>query len=61
MSDTPETTEAQEEGVINFEWLVANVFAIIHFLESKFGPAAVEEIVLVSREIERQMGEEDSQ
>lgn len=60
MSDTPETTDA-EEGVINFKWLVANVFAIIHYLESKFGPAAVEEIVIVSKEIERQMGEEDSQ
>lgn len=58
---TETTSEPTNEGTIDFKWLVANTFAIIHFLEGKFGPQAVEEIVLTSKEIERQMEEDDSQ
>lgn len=68
MESTPDTTstsdldndllnEEQSHEVDTF-WLVANIFAIISLLEEKFGPQAVEQIVMVATAIENSMREE---
>jgi len=59
MELTPDTTEEQTkpEGAheIDTFWLVANIFAIISLLEEKFGPQAVEQVVMVATAIENSM------
>lgn len=56
MEPTPDTTEEQiETQEIDTFWLVANIFAIISLLEEKFGPQAVEQVVMVSTAIENSM------
>ena len=52
--DTNETTE-EENHEVDFFWLVANIFAIISLLEEKFGPTAVEQIVMVATAMENSM------
>lgn len=54
MEPTPDTTEAS----IDLFWLVANIFAIIHLLEDKFGLEAVEKIVTTAGAIEASMRKE---
>lgn len=56
MEPTPDTTEEQlETQEIDSLWLVANIFAIISLLEEKFGPQAVEQVVMVATAIENSM------
>jgi ribosomal protein L7/L12 len=59
MELTPDTTEEQtqpeETKEIDSFWLVANIFAIISLLEEKFGPQAVEQVVMVATAIENSM------
>jgi ribosomal protein L7/L12 len=56
MELTPDTTEEQlETQEIDSFWLVANIFAIISLLEEKFGPQAVEQVVMVATAIENSM------
>jgi hypothetical protein len=59
MELTPDTTEEQtqpeEAKEIDSFWLVANIFAIISLLEEKFGPQAVEQVVMVATAIENSM------
>jgi hypothetical protein len=59
MEPTQDTTKPEEQTPpIDTYWLVANIFAIIHFLEEKFGPQSVEEIVVVATSIEESMRKE---
>lgn len=59
MEPTMDTTKPEEQTPpIDTYWLVANIFAIIHFLEDKFGPKAVEDIVVVATSIEESMRKE---
>lgn len=53
-NSTPETVEQN----VDVFWIVANIFAIIHLLEEKFGAEAVEKIVMVATTIENNMREE---
>jgi ribosomal protein L7/L12 len=56
MEPTPDTTEEQNETQeIDSFWLVANIFAIISLLEEKFGPQAIEQVVMVATAIENSM------
>lgn len=64
MEPTQDTTEAldnasiselEEAHEVDSFWLVANIFAIISLLEEKFGPQAVEQIVMVATAIENSM------
>lgn len=59
MEPTQDTTKPEEQTPpIDTYWLVANIFAIIHFLEEKFGPQSVEDIVVVANSIEESMRKE---
>jgi ribosomal protein L7/L12 len=56
MEPTLDTTEEQNETQeIDSFWLVANIFAIISLLEEKFGPQAIEQVVMVATAIENSM------
>jgi hypothetical protein len=59
MELTPDTTEEQtqpeETHEVDLFWLVANIFAIIALIEEKFGPTAVEQVVMVATAIENSM------
>lgn len=50
-----EVSETEETHEVDSFWLVANIFAIISLLEEKFGPQAVEQIVMVATAIENSM------
>ena len=45
---------------VDVYWIVANIFAIIHLIEEKFGPTAVESIVAVATNIENSMRSEEN-
>jgi ribosomal protein L7/L12 len=45
---------------VDVYWIVANIFAIIHLIEEKFGPTAVESIVAVATNIENSMRAEEN-
>lgn len=55
MEPTPATTDST---AVDMYWLVANIFAIIHLLEDKFGEQAVQQIVTTAGAIEKSMREE---
>lgn len=56
MEPTQDTTETEnEQHEVDSFWLVANIFAIIALLEDKFGPQAVEQVVMVATAIENSM------
>lgn len=62
MDITPDTTnEEQKTEQVDIYWLVANIFSIIHLLEDKFGPQAVEQIVAVATTIEESMRKEQAE
>lgn len=62
MELTPDTTnEEQKTEQVDIYWLVANIFSIIHLLEDKFGPQAVEQIVAVATTIEESMRKEQAE
>lgn len=56
MEPTPDTTS--EHTQIDQFWVVSNIFAIIAFLEDKFTPLAVEQIVAAATSIEEAMRKE---
>ena len=56
MEPTPDTTN--EHTQIDQFWVVSNIFAIIAFLEDKFTPLAVEQIVAAATSIEEAMRKE---
>jgi hypothetical protein len=57
MNENPE----QQKEQIDMYWVVANIFALIYIVEEKFGPQAVEQLVLVASEIEKSMKEENNE
>lgn len=59
-NDTPTDTDADpfESSPVDIYWIVANIFSIIHLIEDKFGPSAVEQIVSVAYNLEKNMREE---
>ena len=57
MEPTPDTTNEEQTQIDQF-WVVANIFAIIAFLEDKFTPLAVEQIVAAATSIEEAMRKE---
>jgi hypothetical protein len=63
MDITPDTTNNEETKTeqVDIYWLVANIFSIIHLLEDKFGPQAVEQIVAVATTIEESMRKEQEE
>lgn len=54
MEQAPDTSKEQAQSIDQF-WVVANIFAIIAFLEDKFTPLAVEQIVAAATSIEEAM------
>lgn len=54
--NTPETESSQPE--VDMYWLVANIFALIHIIEDKFGAETVEYLVQTATLLERAMREE---
>lgn len=59
MEQAPDTTDTQTQTEqVDIYWVVANIFSIIHLLEDKFGPQAVEQIVAVASTIESSMRKE---
>jgi hypothetical protein len=62
MEPTADTTKPEEQTPpIDTYWLVANIFAIIHYLEDKFGPQSLEQIVAVATSIEESMRKESEE
>lgn len=57
MEPTPDTTKEETTQIDQF-WVVSNIFAIIAFLEDKFTPLAVEQIVAAATSIEEAMRKE---
>lgn len=56
MPDTnPDTNETQ----VDTFWIVANIFAIIHIIEDKFGIETVERLVAAATAIEAEMRKEN--
>lgn len=51
-------TNKEEATTIDQFWVVSNIFAIIAFLEDKFTPLAVEQIVSAATSIEEAMRKE---
>lgn len=59
MEQTPDTTNTEKQTEqVDIYWVVANIFSIIHLLEDKFGPQAVEQVVTVASTIEASMRKE---
>lgn len=56
MEQAPDTNK--EKTTIDQFWIVANIFSIIAFLEDKFTPLAVEQIVAGATSIEEAMRKE---
>lgn len=59
--DTPNETPEKTPTPLDAKWIVSNVLGIIYFLEGKFGPQAVEEIVAVSTDIEKSFEEDKAE
>lgn len=57
MENTPDTSKEEATQIDQF-WVVSNIFAIIAFLEDKFSPLAVEQIVSAASSIEEAMRKE---
>ena len=57
MEQAPDTSKEQPTQIDQF-WVVSNIFAIIAFLEDKFTPMAVEQIVAAATSIEEAMRKE---
>jgi Rps23 Pro-64 3,4-dihydroxylase Tpa1-like proline 4-hydroxylase len=55
--ETPEPTNKTEQPIDQY-WVVSNIFALISFLEDKFGPTSVEQIVATATTIEEAMRKE---
>jgi Rps23 Pro-64 3,4-dihydroxylase Tpa1-like proline 4-hydroxylase len=55
--ETPEPTNNTEQSIDQY-WVVSNIFALIAFLEDKFGPTSVEQIVAAATTIEEAMRKE---
>lgn len=60
MEKAPDTSNEQAQSIDQF-WVVANIFAIIAFLEDKFTPLAVEQIVAAATSIEEAMRKESEE
>ena len=58
-SNTPPDIDenALDSSPVDVYWIVANIFSIIHLIEDKFGPSAVEQIVAVAYNLEKNMRE----
>lgn len=56
MSEETNTEQTQPE--VDLYWIVANIFAIIHVIEDKFGAETVEYLVQTATLLERAMREE---
>ena len=50
-----EVDNAEKKDPVDVYWIVANIFAIIHYLEDRFGVPAVESIVETATKIEDSM------
>lgn len=53
-----ENTTQDDASQVDIIWLVANIFALVNYLDDRFGPQAVEYIVEVATSIEKQMRDE---
>lgn len=59
--ETENNTSKDDASQVDIIWLVSNIFAIVNYLDDRFGPDAVEYIVQVATTIESQMREESAE
>lgn len=53
------TPEQSLDNQVDIYWVVANIFAIIHIIEDKFGVEAVERLIAAATAIEESMRKEN--
>lgn len=58
MTEHQDIANTSEKEPVDVYWIVANIFAIIHYLEDRFGIPAVESIVESATKIEDAMRKE---
>lgn len=58
MTESQDIANTKKEPVDAY-WIVANIFAIIHYLEDRFGISAVESVVETATKIEDSMRAEN--
>lgn len=58
MTEHQDIADTEQKEPVDVYWIVANIFAIIHYLEDRFGPLAVESIVEAATKIENSMRKE---
>jgi hypothetical protein len=56
-----EHPKKESDNQVDVYWVVANIFAIIHILEDKFGVETVERLVAAATAIESEMRKEAGQ
>ena len=55
MTEHQDIANTEQKEPVDVYWIVANIFAIIHYLEDRFGASAVESIVETATKIEDSM------
>jgi len=58
MTEHQDIANTEQKEPVDVYWIVANIFAIIHYLEDRFGIPAVEAIVESATKIEDAMRKE---
>ena len=58
MTEHQDIANTEPKEPVDVYWIVANIFAIIHYLEDRFGIPAVESIVESATKIEDAMRKE---
>lgn len=61
MTEHQDIANTEKKDPVDVYWIVANIFAIIHYLEDRFGAPAVESIVEAATKIEDSMRQEQSE
>lgn len=61
MEQNIEPIETKDEQQVDTYWIVANIFAIIHILEDKFGMETIERLVAAATAIEAGMRQESEE
>ena len=56
--ESKDIANTEKKDPVDVYWIVANIFAIIHYLEDRFGVPAVETIVETATKIEDSMRQE---
>lgn len=59
--ESQDIANTEQKEPVDVYWIVANIFAIIHYLEDRFGSAAVESVVETATKIEESMRSEQTE